>query len=112
MPALERNAIPTIGAAFYREAGEVMFQFVIDTGNIVGPRPATKADSEKHPEAWHAFVTGEEAEPAVEIAPGPREPEAAAAPITHVEPKNMDGFEGRLQPAPAKQKRAYKRRAK
>lgn len=52
----ERNMLPDVGPAFFREGGEVQFRFVIDSGNVVGPRPATRADQQKHPEAWSAFA--------------------------------------------------------
>lgn len=55
----ERNAHFTRGPRFYREAGAVMFEFVIDAGNMIGPRLANKPDSEKHPEAWSAFTRAE-----------------------------------------------------
>lgn len=53
----ERNMLPTVGPAFFVEGdGPVQFQFIIDPGNVVGPRPATRADQQKHPEAWSAFA--------------------------------------------------------
>lgn len=108
MPMGERNAMPVKGARFWREADEVMFEFVIDPGNIIGPRAAFKADSEKYPDEWAAFTRGEEPD----VAPGAFEPEPAAEPMTRVEPLAMDGFEARLEPAPEpKPKRAYKRKA-
>lgn len=65
-PLTERNMLPQRGASFFRDPdGEVLFQFVVDTSNIIGPRKASKADSEKHSEAWSRFVHGEQ----------PREPE-------------------------------------
>lgn len=57
--ATERNALPSVGAKFYREGDETLFVFVIDTANIVGPRPATRADQEKHPAAWEAYRVAE-----------------------------------------------------
>jgi hypothetical protein len=51
----ERNMLPTVGAKFYREGKDVLFCFVIDPANVVGPRPATRADQEKHAGAWAAF---------------------------------------------------------
>ncbi len=56
----ERNALPKVGATFYRDdEGQLMFQFVVDPSNIIGPRPATRADQEKHAGAWAAFVAAE-----------------------------------------------------
>lgn len=110
----ERNAMPVKGARFWREDGEVVFEFVIDAGNVIGPRPASKSDSEKHPEAWLAFTRGEEAASVI----GPevlsdREPEPPAEPVTAVEEKDMSGFAERLEPAPPvlRQKRKYTRKA-
>lgn len=53
----DRNLLPNPGATFFREkeGGEVLFRFVIDAGSTIGPRPATRADQERHPEAWAAF---------------------------------------------------------
>lgn len=74
MTSLERTAIPVPGPKFERIDGEVMFQFVIDGGSIIGPRPATKADRENHVEAWRIFNLAEA--PAVEAkAPGFEKPE-------------------------------------
>lgn len=106
----ERNALPTVAAAFWRENGEVMFQFVIDPGNIVGPRLANKADSENHPEAWFAFTSGDEPEAVIETVPDAVEPEPPAEPKTVVPEKDMDGFEERIAPAPPKAKRRTAKR--
>lgn len=108
MVSPERNAMPIRGARFWREGDELKFEFVIDPGNIIGPRPALKADSEKYPEAWQAFAAGEAAEAEM---PDAREPAEPAAPETIVAPKAMDGFEARLEPAPERVKPPYKRRA-
>ena len=48
----ERAAVWTYGPRFFRDKGEVMFEFVIDAGNILGPSKATKADIDKYPEAY------------------------------------------------------------
>lgn len=63
----ERNAHYTKGPRFFREDGVVMFEFVIDAGNVLGPRPANKSDSLKHDEAWAAFVTSDVAAPVEEV---------------------------------------------
>jgi hypothetical protein len=55
----ERNALPQVGATFSREDGTVMFTFVIDPGNVLGPRPATRADQQAHAGAWAAFTAAE-----------------------------------------------------
>lgn len=58
MTTLERNARPSIGPGFFEEDGEVLFQFVLDGGNIIGPRKANKADKEQHKGAWETFNEG------------------------------------------------------
>ena len=55
----ERNIMPARGPRFFREGGEVLFQFVIDTTNILGPRPATRRDQQEHAGAWKAFCDAE-----------------------------------------------------
>jgi len=55
----ERDMLPKVGASFFREDGKVLFRFVIDSGNVMGPRPATRDDQKKHPDAWTAFVAAE-----------------------------------------------------
>lgn len=55
----ERNMLPAVGPKFYREGDAVLFVFVIDPGNVMGPRPATRADQEKHASAWSAFAAAE-----------------------------------------------------
>src|SRR4051812_8856014 len=56
----ERNAHFTRGPRFFREAGELMFEFIIDAGNVIGPRPATKADQANQPGAWAEFAAEEQ----------------------------------------------------
>lgn len=51
----ERAAHFTHGPRFFTEGEETMFEFVIDAGNRLGPRPATDADKEKHAAAWAEF---------------------------------------------------------
>lgn len=53
--ALEIDANPQIGPAFLRDGDQVLFRYVIDRSNIVGPRKATDADKDAHPGAWAAF---------------------------------------------------------
>lgn len=65
---MERAAHYTFGPRFFTEGDGVMFEFVIDSGNKVGPRPATDADKEKHAAAWAEF-NGVEAPAAPEPAP-------------------------------------------
>lgn len=55
----ERNMLPQVGARFFRDGEQVLFQFVIDSGNMLGPRPATRLDQQKHPGAWAAFAAAE-----------------------------------------------------
>jgi hypothetical protein len=57
--ATERDMLPKVGPAFFRYGEVVLFQFVIDTGNIFGPRPATRADQLNHPVAWSAFAAAD-----------------------------------------------------
>lgn len=52
----ERNMLPKVGPSFSLVDGEVLFTFVIDSGNVVGPRPANRNDQQQHPEAWSAFA--------------------------------------------------------
>jgi hypothetical protein len=55
----ERNAHFTRGPRFSRVGDVVMFEFVIDAGNVIGPRPATDADKAKHEGAWREFNTAD-----------------------------------------------------
>jgi hypothetical protein len=52
----DRNMLPQVGPKFFRDGDAVMFEFVIDSGNVIGPREATRGDQAKHPTAWSAFV--------------------------------------------------------
>lgn len=63
MSALERNAYPVPGPKFERVDGEVLFSFVIDSSNVIGPRPASQADKEKHAGAWVEFSAREALSP-------------------------------------------------
>lgn len=56
----ERNIKPAVGPRFFREGDEVMFEFIIDTANIIGPRPATRGDQTEHSGAWAAFAREED----------------------------------------------------
>jgi hypothetical protein len=113
--ATERNMIPTVGPVFYRDGGEVMFRFIIDSGNVVGPRPATRRDQEQHAAAWSAFAAAEGVSSLDRDATGgdggslPSEPEGPAVPVetpTSAEPTEPE-------PAPAKKtRRPYTRRKK
>lgn len=56
----ERNMLPKVGASFFRDPdGAVLFQFVLDTSNVIGPRPARRSDQDQHPGPWAAFVAAE-----------------------------------------------------
>lgn len=57
-PTIERDARPSIGPQFLEIDGVTMFRFVIDSGNIIGPRKATKADKAEHDGAWRQFNEG------------------------------------------------------
>ena len=49
---IERNAVFKVGPRFFvDEDGKLMFENVIDGGNVVGPREATEEDKELHAEA-------------------------------------------------------------
>lgn len=90
MAGLERDSLPSIGGAFWREDDVVQFRFVIDPGNVIGPRPATRADQENHAGAWAAFCAAEEVHPLDRDAkdgPGGSLTEGAP-PATAVEPQS------------------------
>jgi hypothetical protein len=55
----ERDIKPVVGPKFFREGEQVLFQFTIDTANIIGPRPATRKDQEAHAGAWAEFIQAE-----------------------------------------------------
>jgi hypothetical protein len=105
----ERNMIPAVGPQFFRgEDASVQFQYVIDSGNVIGPRPATRADQEKHAGAWSAFAAAAGVSGLDRDASGgdggslPAEPERPAAPVQASAPE-----------AAAKKPRGpYKRRKK
>ena len=97
--AIERNIMPKVGPRFFREDDAVMFEFVVDPNNIIGPRRALSTDSAKHQQAWSAFVAGDEPE-VIEVVPDARELEPPAPPLKHVEALAMDCFAARLAPLP------------
>lgn len=52
----ERDVLPKIGPHFLLGSdGAVLFKFVVDVNNILGPRVASDADKATHPEAWARF---------------------------------------------------------
>jgi hypothetical protein len=56
MNPVERNVLPARGPKFSRgPSGEVLFEFVIDATNIVGPRPAKTTDVRDHGGAFQEF---------------------------------------------------------
>ena len=59
---VKREIIFTFGPRFFVENGETMFAFRIDGTNEIGPRTATQADAEKHPDAFAAFMSQQGAE--------------------------------------------------
>lgn len=67
----ERAAHYTFGARFFKDGDDLMYEFVIDSGNVIGPRPATDADKEKYPREWAEF-NGD---------PLPAEPASAIPPV-------------------------------
>jgi hypothetical protein len=60
----DRDISAPIGARFEDGEGGVLFSFTMDRGSVIGPRPATTADREQHPEAWGAYVKAGGAPPA------------------------------------------------
>jgi hypothetical protein len=63
MDALDRNITVPRGPKFFRgDDGEVMFQFVLDPTNSIGPRPATARDRSEHAEAYRLFASAENGE--------------------------------------------------
>jgi hypothetical protein len=63
MTALERTVMAVPGPKFERIDGAVTFKFVIDSGSVIGPRPATKTDQENHAEAWRLFCLTADVKP-------------------------------------------------
>lgn len=59
----ERNIMPARGPRFFREGGKVMFEFVIDTANRIGPHPASRRDQADHAGAWEEFCRREDVSP-------------------------------------------------
>lgn len=53
--AYEREVMAVAGGRFFLEDDVEMFEFVIDGGNRIGPRPATSADKANHPALYAAF---------------------------------------------------------
>lgn len=55
-----RDAGAAPGPKFERNPdGDVLFTFVIDGSNVLGPRAATAADQAAHPGAWRLFCEAE-----------------------------------------------------
>jgi hypothetical protein len=52
--------LPKVGATFSRVDGEVVFTFIIDSANVIGPKPATRDLQKAHPAAWAAFCQTED----------------------------------------------------
>lgn len=98
MSEIERNIMPKVGARFFRDSDEVMFEFVVDPNNIIGPRPATAGDRSAHAEAYRAFSSIDMDEAAAFV------PEAPAV-------KPID-VRGEAEPARAVAKPQAKPRAK
>ena len=51
----DRDVGAVRGASFWHDGESLMFRYVIDENNVVGPRPATEADAKAHPQAWAEF---------------------------------------------------------
>jgi hypothetical protein len=62
MPALQRS-VALRGPRFYADDGKLMFVNVFDAFTRDGPREATEADAEAHPQAAGAYVEQAEGEP-------------------------------------------------
>lgn len=84
----ERDVLPARGASFFLEDGVLMFKFVIDTANVIGPRPAKPADAESYPAEWAAFKSAtpdpapiEPEPPVLPAAADPAPAEAEASPV-------------------------------
>lgn len=61
------------GPSFFAgDDGRAYFTFVIDSGNIIGPRPATDADKAKHAAAWAGYEQAHTEAPKVET-PAPKD---------------------------------------
>lgn len=90
MTAIERNVIPSRGARFFREGGEILFEFVIDPTNIIGPRKAKERDSVDHAEAWGLFLQSVADEPQDDAKAAPEAPEALPEVIAP-EPEPFNG---------------------
>jgi hypothetical protein len=56
-----RSLVCDPGPLFLRDpvTREEMFQYTIDNSSVIGPKPATGADKEKHSVAYRAFVAQE-----------------------------------------------------
>lgn len=59
---IKREIKYEFGPRFFVQDGETMFAFRIDGTNEIGPRTATQADAEKHPDAFAAFMSQQGAE--------------------------------------------------
>jgi hypothetical protein len=70
----DRVAYFVFGARFFQDGENVMFEFAIDHGNKIGPRPATDTDKVKHPAAWAAYEAGIAAQASPAESPPPSEP--------------------------------------
>ena len=103
----ERNMLPRVGATFYLDdERQVMFQFVVDTSNILGPRPATRADQEKHPGAWAAFAAAEG------VSSLDRDAKDGPGGSLPVESPSQAALVEAVTPAEPREKRRYTRRTK
>lgn len=127
----ERDMLPKVGATFFRDdKGELLFQFVVDSSNIIGPRPARRSDQENHAAAWAEFAAAKGVTALDRDASGrdggslPLESPEVVAVETAPEPvyQTYDGYTelnilpeepSVAEPAPApKSKRKYTRRKK
>lgn len=96
MDALDRNITVARGARFFRsDAGEVMFEFVLDPTNRIGPREATAKDRANHAEAYRAFSSADLTEAQAEAPESPAtlpqvEEIAGRGPFNGADPAKFD----------------------
>lgn len=115
----ERDVLPKVGAAFFRGVnGDLLFQFVVDTANVIGPRPAVRSDQEKHPGAWAAFCEAEAVSALDRDASGepggslPQEPADPKVDEQDYQPGDIACGEAQAADNDAAPKRKYTRRPK
>lgn len=112
---VERNAHFTRGPRFFRHGDGVLFEFIIDASNVVGPRPARIGDVRTHGDEFKAFVRehGPCSQDEMQALGFERVPDSGAAerplriPVEFDEPQLAGAEHHQGQPA----KRAYRRKS-